>query len=166
MMPNIGVVALAALIPMIIGFIYYNPKVVGKAWMNASGMTDEKIKGGNMPVILIVSLLLSFMLAMFLFSMVVHQSGLFSLFAGEQGFGVEGSETMNDLNALMDRYGNRFRTFGHGAFHGTLAGLFVILPVLGTNALFERKGFKYIMINVVYWTITLALMGGILCQWA
>jgi hypothetical protein len=43
-------------------------------------------------------------------------------------------------------------------------GLFFALPVMGTNALFERKGFKYIAINVGYWTVTLALMGGVICH--
>jgi hypothetical protein len=48
---NFGIMALAALVPMIIGFIWYHKAVFGKAWMAASGMTDEKAKGGNMPVI-------------------------------------------------------------------------------------------------------------------
>jgi hypothetical protein len=39
-----------------------------------------------------------------------------------------------------------------------------MLPILATNALFERKGFKYIAINAAYWIITLAVMGGIICQ--
>ena len=63
MLPNLLVVALAALVPMIIGFIYYHPKLAGTAWMNAAGMTEEKVKGGNMPVILIVSYILSFLLS-------------------------------------------------------------------------------------------------------
>lgn len=166
MLPHIGIVALAALVPMIMGFIYYNPKVVGTAWMKASGVTEDKMKGANMPVIFVLSYLFGFMLALLLFSTVVHQAGLFSLFAGEEGFGVEGTATMNELNGLMDVLGDRFRTFGHGAFHGTVVGVFIALPILGRNALFERKGGKYILINVAYWTITLALMGGVLCQWA
>jgi hypothetical protein len=32
-----------------------------------------------------------------------------------------------------------------------------------TNALFERKGWKYIWINTGYWVITVSIMGGILC---
>jgi len=70
------------------------------------------------------------------------------------------------FDMLMERFGTEFRTFKHGALHGVIAGLFIVLPVLGTNALFERKGWKYILINVGYWTLTLALMGGIICQWA
>lgn len=165
MFANIGIIALAALVPMIMGFIWYNPKVLGTAWMKASGVTEEKMKGANMPLIFGLSFLLSFLLSFILFSLVVHQTDIYSLFAGEEGFLVEGSATMNRVGELMAEMGDRFRTFKHGALHGTIIGMFVVLPVLGTNALFERKGGKYIFINVGYWVITLALMGGILCQW-
>ena len=62
----------------------------------------------------------------------------------------------------MENYGDNFRTFGHGAFHGTVAGILFALPVLGTNALFERKSFKYIAVNAGYWIVTTALIGGVL----
>ncbi|MFT5861136.1 MAG: hypothetical protein ACI865_003256 [Flavobacteriaceae bacterium] len=166
MMPNIGIVLLAGLIPMIIAFIYYNPKVLGTAWMKASGVTEEKIKGGNMLVIFGVSFALSFLLAFILSSLVIHQGAIYSLHANDEGFMIEGSATMNRIHELMLTYGDRFRTFGHGSFHGVIIGLFLALPILGTNALFERKSFKYIMINVGYWVITIGLMGGVLCKWA
>ena len=72
-------------------------------------------------------------------------------------------EAVKYVNDMMAKYGNEFRTFKHGTFHGTLGGLAFALPILGTNALFERKGFKYIAINVGFWTISMALMGGIIC---
>ena len=66
-------------------------------------------------------------------------------------------------DGLLEKYGTTFRTFKHGAFHGTLAALFISLPIIGTNALFERKSFKYVAINVGYWMLTMALMGGVVC---
>lgn len=48
-------ILVAAFIPTVIGFIWYNPKVLGNAWMQAAGMTEEKMKGANMPVIFGVS---------------------------------------------------------------------------------------------------------------
>lgn len=166
MIPNIGIVALTALIPMVMGFIYYNPKVLGGVWMRASGMTEEKMKGGNMIIIFGASLLLSFMLAFIMFNLVVHQTDVYSIFANDEGFMKDGSMTMNEINAFMEKHGQNFRTFKHGAFHGTLLGIFVVLPVMGTNALFERKPGKYIFVNVGYWIICFALMGGVICQWA
>ena len=53
-------------------------------------------------------------------------------------------------------------TFKHGAFHGGFLGLFVALPLIVQKALFEQRGLKYTLINVGYWVVTLALMGGIL----
>lgn len=163
---NFLVLFLAALVPTVTGFIWYNPKVFGNAWMKAAEMTDEKIKGANMLVILIISLVLSFFLATSIQFMVIHQYSIYSIFANDPTMADPNSETSLFIKDFMEKYGRNFRTFKHGAFHGTLAGLFISLPILGTNALFERKGFKYILINVGYWTITLALMGGIICQFA
>jgi len=41
----------------------------------------------------------------------------------------------------------------------------VALPIIGTNALFERKSAKYIFINAGYWIVTLGVMGAIICGW-
>ena len=165
MQPNFLILLLAALVPMVMGFIWYNPKVLGTAWMNASGVTQDKMKGANMPVIFGVSFLLSFLLAFAIQFIVIHQWGVFSCVATPENTG-PASQLGMDFANFMGKYGHNFRTFKHGAFHGTLAGITIALPILGTNALFERKGFKYIMINVGYWTITMALMGGIICQFS
>ena len=63
----------------------------------------------------------------------------------------------------MDQYGQNFRTFKHGAFHGTLSGIFYAFPIIAINALFERRSWKYIWIHTGYWILTLALMGGTVC---
>jgi len=47
-----------------------------------------------------------------------------------------------------------------------MAGILFALPILATNAMFERKSFKYIAINAGYWIITIGLMGGVISQWA
>lgn len=165
MMPNIPVLLGAALIPMITGFIWYNPAVMGKPWMAVTGMTEEKAQQGNMPLTFGLSYLLSLFLALMIFFMCVHQSGLAAILMGVEGWEVEGSDVMIYWNDFMERYGSVHRHFGHGALHGGIGGLMIALPVLGTNALFEQKGFKYIGINATYWIITMALMGGVLCQW-
>jgi hypothetical protein len=165
MFPNLGIVALSALIPLLVGFLYYNPKTFGNLWMKLSGMTEEKIKEGNMPLIYGTAYLLTFFMGIMLFSLVVHQTDLYSLLINEEGFGVEGSAVQNEIASLMDRFGHNFRTFKHGALHGTIIGVFVALPILMTNGLLEGKKIKYGFVNAGYWIITLALMGGILCQW-
>ena len=165
MLPNFLVLALAALIPMIVGFIYYNPKVFGNAWMKAAHVTEEQIKNGNKAVIFGSALVLSFFIALSLYQFVIHQTDYYSVLINEPGFGEEGSAIMTQINAFMDTYGNNFRTFKHGALHGGLIGGFFALPILVTNGLFEAKNWKYGLINSFYWIITLSLMGGVICQW-
>lgn len=129
---------------------------MGTVWMEASGMTDEKVKGGNMPLIFGLSFVFSLMLAFGVYYLVVHQTHVFSLLMNLK----------EEFDSFMGGHAADHRTFKHGAFHGTLDALLVVFPVLATNSLFERKGFKYIGVNTGYWVIILALMGGIVCQWA
>ena len=163
---NMFAFAGAALIPMIIGFIWYNSKVLGKAWMESAGLTEEKLKGANMPLVLGLSYLFSFFLALGLYAIVVHQMGFSSTLADEPGIKEAGSEVNKYYMDFMAKYGSNFRTFKHGAFHGVLAGIMIALPIISINAMFERKSFKYSAIHVGYWIITLALMGGVVCQFA
>ncbi len=163
---NFLTTALAALMPLVMGFIWYGPILFQKAWMKEMGFTEESLKGGNIALIFVLSYVLSFLMAFILQTLVIHQFGAQSVLMGEPGF-VEGTgEAFTYFQNFMAQYGDRFRTFGHGALHGTMIGLLIVLPVMGTNAMFERKSFKYVMINAGYWTVTLALMGGILCQTA
>lgn len=158
---NFIAVLLAALVPMVMGFIWYNPKVMGKAWMEASGMTEEKAKGANMPLIFGLSFVFAFIMAFGMQFMVIHQFHVNSLF-----FKLPIDDPNTSEGALykqvMDLLGTSWRTFKHGSLHGVIGGIFIVLPVLATNAMFERKGAKYIMINVFYWLITMGIMGGIL----
>lgn len=165
MAPNFITLALSALIPLVVGFLWYNPKTLGTAWMKAADMTEEKMKGANMAIIFGITYVLSIMVAMGLFYSVIHQAHIYSLFQGDPGFMEEGSATMGKIADLMNEHGHKFRTFKHGALHGGIAAIFMALPVLGINALFERKGFKYIAINVGYWFVSFLLMGGVICQW-
>jgi hypothetical protein len=157
------ILALTALVPLVIGSIWFSPKVFGNAWKRAADISEEK-KTGNMAVIFLLTYLLSFMLAAILQALVIHQSHIMSIVLNEPGFGDPKSEVGMVVDSFMAKYGNNFRTFKHGALHGTIAGIFLALPILGINAMFERKKFKYVMINAGFWTICLAIMGGILCQ--
>ncbi len=154
---NFYAIIVAAFIPMVIGFIWYNPKVFGNIWMRAAEMTKEKMKGGNMAIIFGVSLVLSVLLAFSVNGMVIHQVSAIQL-----AFTNPDAES---FKAFMEEFGNAHRSFGHGAIHGALGGVFFVLPVIGVNALFERKNWKYILVNSGYWILTLAIMGAILCGW-
>lgn len=162
---NFIAVLVAALIPTVIGFIWYNPKVFGGVWMEAAGMTEEKMKGGNMPLIFGISFVLSLFLSLQMNFITVHQFGVFQTLENIPDLSVEGTDVYNAYHYIMDNYGTNFRTFKHGALHGFLVSLFFVLPIMATNAMFERKSFKYIAVNVGYWTTSITIMGGIICAW-
>lgn len=155
----------ASIIPLIVGFIWYHPKVFGNAWMRAAGLTDEDMKKFNMPVVFGSTLVLGFFFAVSLNFVVIHQWHFFSLLADDPGINDPNSETGRTLTAFIGQYGDRFRTFKHGAFHGILNGITFALPIIAVTALYERKSWKYILLNAGFWMTCMALMGGVICGW-
>lgn len=134
-------VALSALVPMIVGFVYYHPQVLGGSWMRANGFTPESIGNGPKPILYLVALGFSFLLSMFV---CVNVTG-------------PGQDVAPD--------GHSYVTFGHGALHGVIISLLVVLPILGTMSIFERRGWGWVFTNWGYWLCTLVIMGGILSAW-
>lgn len=159
---NFYIYFLTALIPLLVGAVYYSDKVFGNAWMNANKFKKEDLEGGNMALIFGLTYLFGLMLSFILTNFAIHQANVFGMMMPEI---VEtGSQAQTDFNNLMAAYGNRFRSFGHGAVHGIFATVFFALPLIAINALFERRGWKYIMIHAGYWLIVLILICGVLCQ--
>lgn len=156
---NFIAILVAAVVPMVLGFIWYNPALFGNTWMRESGMTEEKMKSGNMGVIFGVSFLLAILLSFFTQFLTIHQMGPLGLVDGNP------DAALASYKAFMSDYGSAHRTFTHGALHGAMAGVFFVLPVMATNGLFERKSWKHIFINVGYWTLVLTIMGAIVCGW-
>lgn len=159
------VVAAAALIPLVVGFIWYNPKVFGNVWMKAAGVSPDSAKGANMALVFGLTYLFSFFAAMTINQLCIHQFGFYSMLQGQPGITDPNSEVSLFFKMAMEKYGNEFRTFKHGALHGGLAGLFFAMPITGVGALFESKGFKYIAVHTGYWIVSLALMGGVICAY-
>ena len=156
--------AIAAFFPLILGFVWYNPKVFGKAWMAGAGITEDSMKGGNMALVFGLTYVFSFFVAFSLLFVTVHQYGLNSLILPQNGHPVDDPTGMG--KQVLEMYKDSYRSFKHGALHGTIVGITFILPIIGINALFERRGWKYILINAGFWIVCCAVMGGIVCQLA
>lgn len=156
---NIWAILVAAVSTLLIGFIWYHPKVFGTVWMKVTGLTETELKRGNMIKIFGLAFLFAIFLAMTMYTFTVHQSAVIGL------VGADPDNALPSYNAFMQDYGDAFRTYKHGALHGFLAGIFVALPILGTNALFERKSAKYIFINAGFWIVCFTVMGAIICGW-
>ncbi len=132
---------IAALSALIIGFIWYG-LLFSKQWMQASGMTEEKIKKGMNPLILYgFSFLLAFVITIGLKGQIVD---LHQYVAGLQ-------------NEVFEN------TFKHGAYHAFMDSLFFgAVAVLITNSLYDQRNWKYMLINAAYWILTFTVMGGII----
>jgi hypothetical protein len=150
----------AALIPFLLGALWYGP-LFGKPWMKINGFTEEYLKKGNMAVIFGVSYLFCLMFSMMMTSYSIHQVNVFGLMMPE--LQEAGSAVQTDLIDFMTKYGDRHRTFSHGAAHGLIFAIFIALPMIGVNALFERRGWKYTMLHWGYWAISTILICGLLC---
>ena len=158
---NFPVVLACGLIPMIVGFLYYHPKTFEPAWMKSTGLTREDVDGGNMVMIMGISFLLSCVISMVMISFTVHQLSIQGLFAMDPSFQEVGSPMRSVFDSMMADYGDRHRTFGHGAAHGLFAGLGIAFPIIAIKSLFERKSWKHIFISAGYWLITLVLICGV-----
>lgn len=154
---NFIALLLSALSTLVVGFIWYHPKVFGTIWMNEAGITGEQMKGSNLILIFGMSFFYAFLISFVLQLLVIHQSIAISMVGGEP------SKTLPTFQAFMTDYGAAFRTFKHGALHAFMTGLFFALPIIGVGAIYERRSWKYVLIADEYWVITCMIMGGIIC---
>lgn len=152
---------IAAVFPLLIGTVWYGKFGFGKVWEMEAGFDPNK--KFSMPLVFGLTYLFGLFMAAILAQVVIHQSGLNSLMVPEGGGSANPAvlEAGKNLMALVE---NNYRTFKHGAFHGTTVGIMFALPVVAISALFERRSWKYIWIHVGYWTVCCALMGGFICQ--
>lgn len=156
---NFLALLVAALSTLVVGFIWYNPKVFGTIWMKETGLTHESMKGANMALIFGMSLLYAFFISFILQMLTIHQFGALGMVGGDT------TKALPSYGAFMADYGTAFRTFKHGALHGFMTGLFLALPIIGTNALYERRTFKYTLVTGGFWIVCFMIMGGIICAW-
>lgn len=154
---NIYAVLVSALVTLVVGFVWYSPKVFGTIWMNETGMTEEKAKQSNMLMVFGLTIFYSFLLALIMPALVIHQMGVLGVF--------DGNDKNPDFLEFMRLHGDVYRTFKHGALHGFMSGLFLALPITAINGLFEQKSWKYILVNAGYWIVSLTIMGAIICGW-
>ena len=150
-----------ALVPLFVGMVWYNPKVLGNAWMEACGFTEDQLRANSKPMwqTFLFLYIFSLLATMVFMQLCIHQIGAYGMIGGGMA-----ENTLPSFQAFMTDYGTAFRTFKHGALHGGMAGFFMSLFMVGTGAMFEMRSWKYIFIHVGYLTICGIIMGGLLCQ--
>lgn len=155
------VAAITALVPIIIGSIWYNPNVFGSTWIKINSLDQSKEKI-NMPLVLGLTYIFGFFICIILSGIVIHQMGFLSML--QNHFSEPAIQKLFEDVMSTSTLATDFRTFKHGALHGGLTGIGFALPIIAINAMFERRGYKYIAIHSGYWIFVLIIMGGILCQ--
>ncbi len=141
---NIFAIIVAALVPNVLGAIYYGP-LFGKPWLASLGFTKQDMEGRNEGLIYGSALLLSLVVSFFL------------------KFNIEFMhKNVNDAGEMIF---NSFHQFGHGALHAGMFALTLVAPVIISLGLFQKSTGKNILLNVVFWVLCFALMGGILDAW-
>jgi hypothetical protein len=143
---NFLAIVVAAIMPMVMGFIYYHPKIMGSAWMSANGFTRETTKPPH-PAFYILALVCSFLLAFFLWAWVTGAGGV------------------DQLQVKDPVDGHSYVTFKHGVAHGLIFTITVLFPIFTTMKIFEMRSWKWAFVNIGYWAITVILMCGILSAW-
>lgn len=146
MMPeyNFLAIAVAALVPMILGALYYGP-IFGNAWAASQGKTMKELEPNNMALTYGLALLVAFILAFYLKTNI--------------------ELTHKDINDAGELYFGSFHSFKHGALHGAMSGLLGVIPVVVSLSLFHKMSGKNILLNVVFWLLAMAIMGGIVDAW-
>ena len=141
---NFLAIAIAALVPNLFGALYFGP-LLGKQWLLSLDKTRIEMEPTNATFTYILAFCFSFIIAFFLNYMLqmVHK----------------------DVNAAGELILASEQTFRHGAFHGTLISLSIAAPVIGCLGLFHKLSIKTIMINILFWVICFATMGGIVDAW-
>ena len=127
-------ILLAIFTPFLMGYIYYHKNVFGNVLETSISMTDNNASKTKRVIAFLISILFSFVLSFFL---------------------------LNFNNDGLNQEG-QFDSFQHGAWHGVILAIATAIPVIVINNFFQQKPWKHIVVNIFYWVITLAIMGGIL----
>ena len=151
----------AAFTTLLVGFVWYHPKVFGTVWMKETGLTQEELEKGNMLKIFGLTFIFSIFIGMVMQMLSIHQMGAMSMVGGFNKV----AEAKPSFAAFMADYGTAFRTAKHGAFHGLFTGIWFAFPMIAINGLFERRSLKYIFIHSGYWMVSLTIIGAIVCGW-
>ena len=141
---NVAAIIVAALIPSIIGGLYYGP-LLGKPWLASLGKSADEMKPNNPIVAYGLAVLMAALIAMSLnmILQLVHK----------------------DVNEEGELFFNTFRTFKHGALHGALLAISFVVPVIVSHGIFQKHSAKNILLNVVFWILCFTLMAGVLDAW-
>lgn len=130
-------ILVAAVVSMVVGFLWYSPVLFAKPWMKLSGMTKDKIAKSDMAKTYGISFVVAIVTA-FVLSHVISLSMNFFHYSG----------LSTGLNSAF------WMWFGF------------VMPVQLTSSLFDGRSFNLFLINTGYQLASLLAMGLVIGLWA
>ena len=138
-LPSVDVNYLAVLVvtvvSFVIGMLWYSPVLFGNAWMKAGGISKKDIEKSKKEGM---------------------EKKMLTSFVG--------SLLMGYILSYFVVYATA-TTFVMGMKVGLWLWLGFVVPVLVGSVLWEGKVVRYYLINISYWLVNIAVMGGILAVW-
>lgn len=131
---NLLSVLVAAVVSMVIGFVYYSPAVVGKPWMKLMGTTPKSMKAAQKKMGMLYSL--SFVTTLIAAYVLAH-----FVFLADEFYKID--PVMTGLTTAF------------------FAWLGFIMPVQLTDFIFGGKKFNLFLINTGYQLLSFLAMGAV-----
>lgn len=155
------IIILSAFIPLIIGYLWYKPEIYNKVFdtkINEELQIDWSFY--NAIILFMFCILYSISISY----QVIHQLHIQSVLMNEVGFNKGEGNAYKDLLYFKELYGKNFRSFGHGAFHGLLNSIFIVIPLLYFQKMIMKFSWKLFLYHWIFWAISSTLMGAIICE--
>jgi hypothetical protein len=152
---------LTSLIPIILAYVWFKPKVYNLIFKD---LNQSLFSFRYTPSNIILLFVLGFMYSITLSYQVIHQLHIQSLLMNEVGFLKGEGNAYKDLIYIFELYGKNFRSFKHGAFHGLLNSIFIVLPILVYSKYTSASSWRSVIFQWMFWMICGVLMGGIICE--
>ena len=139
---NWAAMAAAFVAQMVIGYAWFHPSLMGTMWAKANGKSIDELKPKNPGMVYGFTALYTVFFTFFLMTNVT--------LGAEQDVAPDG---------------HSFHTFQHGIAHAVMLTLLVILPVIGTPALHTGRTKNWMVVQMGYWFVRVAVAAGILSLW-
>jgi len=155
------ILLISSCIPIIVGYLLFNTNFYKKI-SKSNEQLNLSIKWSLVSIIGLFTL--SFMYSITLSYQVIHQLHFQSMLINEVGFEKGEGNAYKDLIYIFELYGKNFRSFKHGAFHGLLNSIFIVLPILVYSKYTSASSWRSVIFQWMFWMICGVLMGGIICE--
>ncbi len=153
--------SLTSLVPIIVAYLWFNPSVYNRIF---KGWNLSQFNIRWTPSSICILLVLGFMYSITLSYQVIHQLHFQSLLMNEVGFMNQEGSAYKDLVYIFELYGKNFRSFRHGAFHGLLNSIFIVLPILIYGRFASGSSWYSVFFQWLFWAICGVTMGGLICE--